>query len=176
MVSPEEYFYYLRKAFKKNHVHGYMIDCKANRKTCIYSENGKWVVSEIRSGVAMSPKEYDFDDLWHACEDIIARLSRDEEHRKKTWMDWASPTNWAEKMDVPIAIRKLSPEVARKLVKAKSQGISQVQESKGTPGDDILAKIDKGIDDMESGRVTPHEESMKIIRQRYDDHVKSTEE
>lgn len=56
MVSPEEYFYYLRKAFKNNHIHGYMIDCKANRKSCIYSENGKWVVSEIRRGVAVSPK------------------------------------------------------------------------------------------------------------------------
>ena len=83
MVPAEEYFYYLRKAFKKNHVHGYMIDRKANRKTCIYSENGKWVVAEIRRGVAVSPKEYNLVDLWHACEDIIARLSRNEEHRKR---------------------------------------------------------------------------------------------
>jgi len=175
MVSSEEYFYYLRKAFKKNHIHGYMIDCKANRKTCIYSENRKWVVSEIRSGVAVSPKEYDLDDLWHACEDIIARLSRDEEHRKKTWMDWASPTNWAERMDEPIAIRKLTQEEARKIVIAKRQG-DHTRGSVETQETDILAEIDKGIDDMESGRVTPHEESMKIIRQRYDVYVKRTEE
>ena len=175
MVSSEEYFYYLRKAFKKNHIHGYMIDCKANRKTCIYSENRKWVVSEIRSGVAVSPKEYDLDDLWHACEDIIARLSRDEEHRKKTWMDWASPTNWAERMDEPIAIRKLTQEEARKIVIAKRQG-DHTRGSVETQETDVLAEIDKGIDDMESGRVTPHEESMKIIRQRYDVYVKRTEE
>ena len=175
MVPPKEYFYYLKKALKKNHVHGYMIDRKANRKTCIYSENGKWVVSEIRRGVAVSPREYDLDDLWHACEDIIARLSRDEEHCKKTWMDWASPTNWAEKMDEPIAIRKLSPEEASKLIIARRQGV-HTRGSVETQGADILAEIDKGIDDMESGRVTPHEQSMEIIMQRYNDHVKRTEE
>ena len=105
MVTPEEYFYYLKTAFKKNHVHGYMIERKANRRTCIYSENGKWVVSEIKHGMAISPIGYDPDDIWHACEDIIARLSKDEEHRKKIWMDWASLSDWAEKMDGPLSIR-----------------------------------------------------------------------
>ncbi len=117
MVAPEEYFYYLRRSFKKHHIHGYMINRKANRKTCIYSENGKWVVSEMRRGVAVSPREYDSDDLWHACEDIIERLSRDEEHRKKTWMDWASPTNWAEKMDIPPSAIPLSEDEYHKLMK-----------------------------------------------------------
>ncbi len=121
MVSPKEYFYYLKKAFKKNHVHGYMIDRKANRKTCLYSENGKWVVSEVRRGAAVSPKEYDLDDIWHACEDIIARLSRDEEHRKKVWMDWASPSNWAEKMDVEIVPIPMTLEEYKKLDKTKDQ-------------------------------------------------------
>ncbi len=108
MVSPKDYFYNLKKAFKKNHVHGYMINRKANRKTCIYLENGKWVVSEIQHGRAILPAEYDSDDLWHACEDIIARLSRDEEHRKAIWMEWATPLDWAEKMEEPLSIRVIS--------------------------------------------------------------------
>ena len=78
MVPPKEYFYYLKKAFKKNHVHGYMIGRKANRKTCIYPDNRKWVVSEIQHGVAISPVEHGYYDIWKACEDIIARVSRNE--------------------------------------------------------------------------------------------------
>ncbi len=31
--------------------------------------------------------------------------------------------------------------------------------------------LDKGLDDMESDCVTSHEESMKILRQRYENHV-----
>ena len=69
----------------------------------------------------MSPKEYDLDDIWHACEDIIARLSRDEEHRKKVWMDWASPSNWAEKMDVEIVPIPMTLEEYKKLDKTKDQ-------------------------------------------------------
>lgn len=98
MVASKEYFFYLKQAFKKNHVHGYMIGRKANRKICIYPENDKWIVSEIRRGEEISPAEYDYDAIWLACEDIIARLSKNEKHRKKIWMDWASHSNWAEKM------------------------------------------------------------------------------
>ena len=36
---------------------------------------------------------------------------------------------------------------------------------------DILVELDKGIDDMENGRVTAHEDTMKILMQRYEDHV-----
>ena len=35
----------------------------------------------------------------------------------------------------------------------------------------LLEELDKGIDDMENGRVTPHEETMKILMQRYNDYV-----
>lgn len=35
----------------------------------------------------------------------------------------------------------------------------------------LLAEIDKGIDDMENGRVTPHERSMEIVRQQYKNYV-----
>lgn len=120
MVSPKEYFYYLKTAFKKNHVHGYMIGRKANRKTCIYSEGDKWIVSEVRCGVAVSPTEYNLSDIWRACEDIIARLARDEKHRKKIWMDWASPSNWAEKMDEPVSMRVISSEEAMQIIKRRN--------------------------------------------------------
>ena len=36
---------------------------------------------------------------------------------------------------------------------------------------ELLEKLDKGIDDMENGNVTPHEETMKILMQRYNDYV-----
>ena len=35
----------------------------------------------------------------------------------------------------------------------------------------FLKELDKGIDDMEKGHVTAHEETMKILMQRYDDYV-----
>lgn len=35
----------------------------------------------------------------------------------------------------------------------------------------LIKELDKGIDDMENGRTTPHEESMKILRQRYSEYV-----
>ena len=36
---------------------------------------------------------------------------------------------------------------------------------------ELLEELDKGIDDMENGRVTPHEDTMKILIQRYNDYV-----
>ena len=36
---------------------------------------------------------------------------------------------------------------------------------------DLLKELDKGIDDMENGRVTAHEDTMKILTQRYNDYV-----
>ncbi len=102
MVTPAEYFYYLKRALRGFHIHGYRIDLKKDRKTCIYSEHGKWVVARVEKGEAVDPSEYEPDDIWHACEDLINRLVEDEEQRKKVWMAWASPTNWAEKMAEPL--------------------------------------------------------------------------
>ncbi len=36
---------------------------------------------------------------------------------------------------------------------------------------ELLEELDKSIDDMENSRVTPHEDSMKILIQRYNDYV-----
>lgn len=35
----------------------------------------------------------------------------------------------------------------------------------------ILRALDKGIDDMENGRVVPHEQAMEIVRQRLKEYV-----
>lgn len=35
----------------------------------------------------------------------------------------------------------------------------------------ILRALDKGIDDMENGRVVPHEQAMKMVRQRLKEHI-----
>lgn len=35
----------------------------------------------------------------------------------------------------------------------------------------LFAELDKGIDDMEAGRVVPHEEAMKIIRKSVEDYA-----
>ena len=40
-----------------------------------------------------------------------------------------------------------------------------------TETSELLKELDKGIDDMENGRVTPHEETMDILMQRYNDYV-----
>lgn len=36
---------------------------------------------------------------------------------------------------------------------------------------ELLKKLDKGIEDMENGRVNPHEDTMKILIQQYNDYV-----
>lgn len=36
---------------------------------------------------------------------------------------------------------------------------------------ELLEELDKGIDDMENSRITPHEYTMKLLMQRYDDYV-----
>lgn len=36
---------------------------------------------------------------------------------------------------------------------------------------ELLKALDKGIDDMEAGRLTPHEESMEILKQRLRDYA-----
>ncbi len=40
--------------------------------------------------------------------------------------------------------------------------------------DDLMAalnELDAAIDDVEGGRVTPHDESMRILKKKYDDYV-----
>lgn len=110
MVSPEIYFYNLHRALRANHIRGYAIDKKCNGKTCIYMNNGKWIVAEIKEGKTIEAVEYNNECLWGACEDIITRLAKDKEQREKVWMDWASPTGWAEKMDEPLALHIISKE------------------------------------------------------------------
>jgi len=107
MLSAKVYFYYLRKAFKSHRVSGYCVGQKRNGKTCIFDENGKLVVAEVKEKILYNPKEYDYECIWLACEDIIARMARDEEHRQKIWMSWASPSNWEEKMDEEIKVRRI---------------------------------------------------------------------
>ena len=36
---------------------------------------------------------------------------------------------------------------------------------------ELLEELDKGIEDMENGCVAPHEDTMKILMQRYNDYV-----
>ena len=36
---------------------------------------------------------------------------------------------------------------------------------------ELLEELDKGIDDMENGRVTPHEDTMKILIRRYNEYI-----
>lgn len=36
----------------------------------------------------------------------------------------------------------------------------------------FLEALDKGIDDMEAGRLVPHKEAVEIMKQRLRDHVK----
>lgn len=108
MVQAEVYFDYLRNAFRSNRVRGYCVGRKINGKTCIFDKDGKLIVAEVKGKILYNPKEYDYECIWLACEDIIARLARDEEHRQKIWMSWASPSNWAERMDEEIKIRIVS--------------------------------------------------------------------
>ena len=37
--------------------------------------------------------------------------------------------------------------------------------------DELLRELDKGIDDYEAGRVTPHEEAMILLKQRLQEYV-----
>ena len=36
---------------------------------------------------------------------------------------------------------------------------------------ELLKELDKGIEDLENGRVTSHEETMNLLTQRYSDYV-----
>lgn len=51
MVPAKVYFDYLRNAFKSHRVRGYCVGQKRNGKTCIFDENGKLVVAEVKGKV-----------------------------------------------------------------------------------------------------------------------------
>ncbi len=51
------------------------------------------------------------------------------------------------------------------LIFAMDSTVSTINET------ELLKELDKGIDDMEQDRVTPHEKSMKILMQQYSDYV-----
>lgn len=38
----------------------------------------------------------------------------------------------------------------------------------------LFRALDKGIDDMESGRTVPHDRAMEIVRQRLKEHVQNS--
>lgn len=42
----------------------------------------------------------------------------------------------------------------------------------GWDNTDLLSELDKGIDDMENGRLHKHEDTMKILKQRLRDYAK----
>ncbi len=117
MVPNDVYFFYLRLAFVRNHVRGYAIDKKVSGKICIFMEDGKWVVAHIKDGMPQSPKFYDPEFIWDACEDIISRVVKDDKLREKVWMEWASPTDLQEKWDEPLIPRLvLSKEAERDIL------------------------------------------------------------
>lgn len=52
---------------------------------------------------------------------------------------------------------------------AMDTSITPVIDMPETP--ELLKELDKGIEDMENGRVTAHEDTMKLLMQQYDDYV-----
>ena len=36
---------------------------------------------------------------------------------------------------------------------------------------ELLIELDKSIDDMENGRVTPHAEAMEMLKKKYEEYV-----
>ena len=110
MVPPEEYFYYLRRSFRTYRIKGYTVGKKRSGKTCMYEDNGKWVVAFVENGVAVDPKRFPIDHIWPACEEMINRLVPDKALREKVWMGWASPSNWAEKMAEPLKAFPVDPK------------------------------------------------------------------
>ena len=105
MIPAGEYLKYLDQALAKYHVHGYLIEKKANNKWCLFKEDKRWIVAKPVKNMLISSAEYEEDAIWLACEDLIARVTKNEEQRKKVWTDWATNANWAEKMNEPLSAR-----------------------------------------------------------------------
>ncbi len=103
MVSTDIYIHYLKEALRFSQAFGYKIGRKANGKTCMYTENGKWIVADVKKGMLNFPQVYKQDDIWNACEDMIKRVTHGEEDFKRTWDYWASAANWAERMHEDMA-------------------------------------------------------------------------
>ena len=162
MVPAKVYFDYLRNAFKSHRVRGYCVGQKRNGKTCIFDVNGKLVVAEVKGKILYNPKEYDYECIWLACEDIIARLARDEEHRQKIWMSWASPTNWEEKMDEEIKIRRV---VSKDVLDAVKNVLKEIDMysliEHGAPDDEFDTEAEMIVEQIKAG--TSIEEISGII-------------
>lgn len=162
MVPAKVYFDYLRNAFKSHRVRGYCVGQKRNGKTCIFDVNGKLVVAEVKGKILYNPKEYDYECIWLACEDIIARLARDEEHRQKIWMSWASPTNWEEKMDEEIKIRRV---VSKDVLDAVKNVLKEIDMysliEHGAPDDEFDTGAEMIVEQIKAG--TSIEEISGII-------------
>ena len=127
MVSSNVYFSNLKSAFRRNHISGYAIDKRVRDKTCIFMEDGKWIVAKVTGNNLVDPRIYDLNSLWNACEDIISRLIKDETLRKKVWMEWASPTDLQEKWDEPlVAFPVLSKEVKEEIVPIVKEVLDQI--------------------------------------------------
>ena len=162
MVPAKVYFYYLRNAFKAHRVSGYCVGQKRNGKTCIFDVNGKLVVAEVKGKILYNIKEYDYEYIWLACEDIIARLARDEEQRQKIWMSWASPSNWEEKMDEEIKIRRIVSKDVLDAVKSMLREIDMYGLIEhGAPDDEFDTEAEMIAEQIKAG--TSIEEISGII-------------
>ena len=127
MVPSNVYFSYLKTAFRRNHISGYATDKRVRDQTCIFMEDGNWIVAKVTGNNLVDPRIYDLNSLWNACEDIISRLVKDEALRKKVWMEWASPTDLQEKWDEPIvAFPVLSNEVKEEIVPIVKEVMDQI--------------------------------------------------
>lgn len=162
MVPAKVYFYYLKNAFRSHRVSGYCIGQKRNGKTCIFEKDGKLLVAEVKGKDLYNLKEYDYEYIWMACEDIIARLARDEEHRQKIWMSWASPTNWEEKMDEEIKIRRV---VSKDVLDAVKNVLKEIDMygliEHGAPDDEFDTEAEMIVEQLKAG--TSIEEISGII-------------
>ena len=162
MVPAKVYFNYLKKAFRSHRVHGYCVGQKRSGKTCIFDENGKLIVAKVKRKILYNPKEYDYECIWLACEDIIARLARDEEHRQKIWMSWASPTNWEEKMDEEIKIIRIASKDVLDVVKNVLKEIDMYGLIEhGAPDDEFDTEAEMIVEQIKAG--TSIEEISGII-------------
>ncbi len=72
--------------------------------------------------------------------------------------------------------QKPSEETLKRLAELRDEDIVYDEDCPPLSPDMIsfLKELDKGIDDMEAGRVLSHEETMKRVKQQYLDYVSRT--
>lgn len=95
---------------------------------------------------------------------MLARkgMARDEEHRQKIWMSWASPSNWEEKMDEEIKIRRIVSKDVLDAVKSILGEIDMYGLIKhGTPDDEFDTEAEMIAEQIKAG--TSIEEISGII-------------